>query len=224
MALASVRALLWLRKRRTMPATWSPAPRAARRTPSHRAGRRATARPRHGADADPGRQNAPRRRWRSAVRDVPSLSVATIADLGRYPLTAPQTSAEFDPERVPVEFFDDLHTRRTVRSDDLDELAGSPSATSSRRCRPTGVGAGVHGSVAARRRDRLRRRRPELDVLGGVGACRSGCAAATSPAASLTSGRSASAPSVDHVGLARTAKRQVNGYEHHFGHPQASPP
>jgi hypothetical protein len=37
---------------------------------------------------------------------VPSLSVATIADLGRYPLTAPQTSAEFDPERVPVEFFD----------------------------------------------------------------------------------------------------------------------
>jgi hypothetical protein len=76
---------------------------------------------------------------------VPSLSVATIADLGRYPLTAPQTSAEFDPERVPVEFFDDLHTRRTVRSDDLDELAGSPSATSSRRCRPTGVGAGVHG-------------------------------------------------------------------------------
>ena len=51
--------------------------------------------------------------------------------------------------------------------------------------------------------------------------CRSGRAAPSSSAASRTSGRSASAPPADHAGLARAAKRQVNGCEHRFGHPQA---
>jgi hypothetical protein len=42
-----------------------------------------------------------------AVRDVPMLSVADLADLARSPLDSPGGGQEPDPDQVPVEFFDD---------------------------------------------------------------------------------------------------------------------
>ena len=57
----------------------------------------------------------------------------------------------------------------------------------------------------------------DFDVLGSVAADSQAPSKAT---ALRTSGRSASAPSADHVGLAWATMQQVNGCEHHFGHPQ----
>jgi hypothetical protein len=42
-----------------------------------------------------------------AVRGVPMLSVADLADLARSPIAAPGGGLEPDPDHVPVEFFDD---------------------------------------------------------------------------------------------------------------------
>ena len=61
----------------------------------------------------------------------------------------------------------------------------------------------------------------DFDVLGSVAADSQAPSKAT---ALRTSGRSASALSADHVGLAWATMQQVNGCEHHFGHQQVRGP
>jgi len=54
----------------------------------------------------PGCSNLARRGGPEPLGEVPTVSVAVLADLSGA-LTSPDSDEGFDPERVPVEFFDD---------------------------------------------------------------------------------------------------------------------
>jgi hypothetical protein len=180
---------------------------------------------------DPDRRDA----WRQRVRPPRDVQDMAHAHLGQCGVFAA------GPERRAAWW---RRCRRTPRSRTPPSPArkcGRSRASSGRRCRPRWASFPTGSerwwccatSRAARgRRSGLRRPRTFADMQCAplqhrelmaqdenrdVWWCRSGGAAASSPAASRTSGTSAPAPSADHAGLARTAKREVNGCQHPQG-------